>query len=249
MTQVRPGAVRRTLLVGGTARYDHHPELPQVPADIDVVRRVFGLLGYETGHQLLDKTCEGFRAGLANWAGAEDRAEDALILYYSGHGDRDHERHYLMCRDSRSDRLAGTALATEDLVRIITESGIQRLLLIIDTCYAGQGSVDAARALARGLGVQLSTTRAADEHRLTAFSVIAAARSHELAEDGAFTYALRTAISDPDLGGHRQPKLYLEQVVDRVNEVLAEHSPYQHAALGTLPSGEGFPFIPNLDRS
>ncbi|MFR9789777.1 caspase family protein [Streptomyces sp. MB22_4] len=245
MIQFGPGAVRRTLLVGGTARYDHHPELPQVRTDMDVVSNVFALLGYETGHQLLDKTCEGFRSGLSGWAGAEDRTDDALVLYYSGHGDRDHQRHYLLCRDSRSDRLAGTALASEDVVRIISESGIRRLLLIIDTCYAGQGSVDAARVLARDLGVRLSTTRAADEHRLTAFSVIAATRSHELAEDGAFTYALRTAISDPDLGGHRQPKLYLEQVVDRVNEVLAEHSPYQHAALGTLPTGEGFSFIPN----
>ncbi len=213
--------------------------------DVDVISKIFALLGYETSHRLLDRTCGGFRAELSEWAGAEDRAEDALVLYYSGHGDRDHERHYLLCRDSRSDRLAGTALATEDIVRIVSESGIQRILLIIDTCYAGQGGVDAARALATGLGTRLSTTRAADEHQLTAFSVIAAARSHELAEDGVFTHALQTAINDPDLGGHRQPKLYLEQVVDRVNEVLAEHSPYQHVALGTLPSGEGFSFIPN----
>ncbi|MFJ4895188.1 caspase family protein [Streptomyces sp. NPDC088788] len=245
MTQATPATLRRTLLVGGTAHYDHHPELPRVRTDIDAVSSIFGSLGYETEHRLLDETCGGFRAGLSDWAYAEDRAEDALVLYYSGHGDRDRERHYLLCRDSRSDRLAGTALATEDVVRIVSESGIQRLLLIIDTCYAGQGGADAARSLARDLGARLSTTRAADEHRLTAFSVIAAARSHELAEDGAFTHALQTAINDPNLGGNRQPKLYLEQVVDRVNEVLAEHSPYQHATWGTLPSGEGFPFIPN----
>jgi hypothetical protein len=245
MTQATPATVRRTLLVGGTAHYDHHPELPRVRTDIDAVSSIFGSLGYETEHRLLDETCGGFRAGLSDWADAEDREEDALVLYYSGHGDRDRERHYLLCRDSRSDRLAGTALATEDVVRIVSESGIQRLLLIIDTCYAGQGGVDAARSLARDLGARLSTTRAADEHRLTAFSVIAAARSHELAEDGAFTHALQTAINDPDLGGHRQPKLYLEQVVDRVNEVLAVHSPYQHASWGSLPSGEGFSFIPN----
>ncbi|MFJ8863842.1 caspase family protein [Streptomyces sp. NPDC102451] len=245
MTPAAPDAVRRALLVAGTARYDHHSRLPRVRADIDTVSNIFSSLGYEAGHRLLDETCEGFRTGLTDWADAKDRAEDALVLYYSGHGDRDHERHYLLCRDSRSDRLAGTALATEDVVRIVSESGIQRLLLIIDTCYAGQGGVDAARSVARDLGARLSTTRAADEHRLVAFSVIAAARSHELAEDGAFADALETAISDPGLGGHRQPKLYLEQIVDRVNEILAEHSPYQHATWGTLPSGEGFSFIPN----
>ncbi|MFF7722910.1 caspase family protein [Streptomyces luteogriseus] len=245
MTRRPSDAVRRTLVVGGTARYDHHAELPGVHADLDAISDVFGTLGYEAGHRLLDETCAGFRAGLSDWADAEDRAEDALVLYYSGHGDRDHERHYLLCRDSRDDRLAGTALATEDVVRIVCESGIRRLLLIIDTCYAGQGGVDAARSLATDLGARLSTTPAVDEQRIIAFSVITAARPHELAEDGAFTRALRTAINDPDLGGHRQPKLYLEQVVDRVNEILAEHSPYQHATWGTLPSGEGFSFIPN----
>lgn len=108
----------------------------------------------------------------------------------------------------------------------------------MDTCYAGQGAVDAVRALA----AQLVAARDADPRTLTAFSVIAAARPLELAEDGAFARALRTALDDPTLGGNRQPKLYLEQVVDRVNEFLG---PFQHATWGTLPSGEGFDFLPN----
>ncbi|MEV5815842.1 caspase family protein [Streptomyces mutabilis] len=245
MTRRDEENIRRTLLVGGTANYDHLAQLPAVRADLDAISGVFETLGYTTSDRSLDETSAGLRAWLSNWASAEDRSEDALVLYYSGHGDRDHERHYLLCRDSHGDRLAGTALATEDIVRIIGESGIQRLLLIIDTCYAGQGGVDAARTLARDLGARLSTSPAADEQCVVAFSVIAAARTRELAEDGAFARALRAAVNDPDLGGHRQPKLYLEQVVDRVNEFLAEHSPYQHATWGTLPSGEGFSFIPN----
>ncbi|MEV4436278.1 caspase family protein [Streptomyces sp. NPDC049555] len=245
MTRGAQQGIRHTLFIGGTATYDHQPELRGVRSDIEVVSGLFGALGYETEPPLLDRTSAEFRTGLSAWAAAEDRTDDALVLYYSGHGELSHERHYLMCRDSCSNQLTGTAVATEDVVRIVSEGGVRRLLLIIDTCYAAQGGIDAARSLACDLGIRLSTTRAADGHRLTAFSVIAAARSQELAEDGAFTHALRAAIDDPGLGGHRQPKLYLEQVVDRVNEILATHSPYQHAAWGTLPSGEGFSFIPN----
>lgn len=237
--------VRRVVVVGGTSAYDHQEHLPGVTADLDTVSGVFQRLGYVEGHRLRDLGTDAFRRGLSDWAAAEERTDDALVLYYSGHGDRDHNRHYLLLSDSEPGRLGGTALATEDIVRIVTESGVERLLLIVDTCYAGHGGTDAARTVAEELGAALTGTRAADEGRLTAFSVIAAARFHEEAEDGAFAHALRAAVDDLTLGGHRQRKLYLEQVVDRVNDLLAADAPFQHAAWGTLPSGEGFPFFPN----
>ncbi|SDN89308.1 Caspase domain-containing protein [Streptomyces sp. cf386] len=240
-----PTVVRRLVVVGGTSCYDLQDHLPGVSGDLDTVSEVFQQLGYTEDHRLHDSGTESFRRGLSDWAAAEARTDDALVLYYTGHGDRDHSRHYVLCRDSDPSRLGGTALATEDLVRIVTESGVERLLLIVDTCYAGQGGVDAARTVAEELGAALTVTRAADEGRLTAFSVIAAARSGEAAEDGAFARALRAAVDDLTLGGHRQRKLYLEEVVDRVNDVLAADGPFQHAAWGTLPSGEGFPFFPN----
>lgn len=237
--------VRRLVVVGGTSAYDHQDALPGVPADLDTVSDVFQALGYTEDHRLQDLGTEAFRRGLSDWAASEQRTDDALVLYYSGHGDHDHNRHYLLCRDSRAQQLGGTALATEDLIRIVGESGIERLLLIVDTCYAGQGGVDAARVVVEELGAALTGTRAADEGRFTAFSVIAAARTREAAEDGAFARALRAAVDDLTLGGHRQRKLYLEQVVDRVNLVLTADGPFQHAAWGTLPSGEGYPFFPN----
>ncbi|MGW0559115.1 caspase family protein [Streptomyces sp. NPDC003016] len=237
--------VRRLIVVGGTSRYEHHEELPAVPGDLDAVTALFEGLGYEPGGRLHDRSADGFRRELSDWAASQDRTDDALVLYYSGHGDHDHDRHYLLFRDSRTDRLTGTALATEDIARTVTECGFERLLLIVDTCYAGQGGLDAARRVATDLGRRLSTTRAAEAERLTAFCVIAAARSRDEAADGAFTRALTEAVDDLTVGGPRQPKLYLEQVVDRVNESLRRHSPHQYAALGILPTGEGYPFFPN----
>ncbi|MFJ6183182.1 caspase family protein [Streptomyces sp. NPDC092295] len=235
-------AVPRWALVVGNGEYEHLDQLPYVDLDLDVMVGVLSRLGYGTARRVSGCTTEGLRTELADWAESDDdRGEGTLVLYYTGHGDRSaDDRHYLLCRDSRPGRLKGTALATEDVVGIVTETGLRRLLLIIDTCYAGQGSVDAVRELARSL----TATREADQHRLTSFSVIAAARPLELAADGAFAAALRDAVDDPTLGGPRQRKLFVEQVVDRVNELLAERSPGQHATFGTL-CGDEVSLFPN----
>ncbi|MEW2404771.1 caspase family protein [Streptomyces griseoviridis] len=237
-------AVPRWALVAGNREYEHLEQLPYVDLDLDIMAGLLSRLGYGTARRISGCTTEGLRTELADWATAEsddDRGEGTLVLYYTGHGDRSaDDRHYLLCRDSRPGRLKGTALATEDVVGIVTETGLRRLLLIIDTCYAGQGSVDAVRELARSL----TATREADQHRFASFSVIAAARPLELAADGAFAEALRDAVDDPTLGGPRQRKLFVEQVVDRVNELLAERSPGQHATFGTL-CGDEVPLFPN----
>ncbi len=237
--------IRRIVVACGTSSYELHEQLACVESDLDIVSGVFQGLGYEEGLRIHDPTTDALRRELSRWAADDDRCDDALVLYCSGHGEVDRDRHYVLCRDSDARRLGATALATEDIVRIVTEGGIERLLLIVDTCYAGQGGVDAARQVAEHLGAALTGTRAADESRLTAFSVIAATRTHEAAADGLFARALRDAVDDLLVGGYRQRKLYLEQVVESVNEFLAADGPFQHAAWGTLPSGEGFSFIPN----
>ena len=235
-------SVPRWALVVGNGEYEHHEGLPCVEKDLDVMADQLARLGYEAPRRVSGCTAEGLRTELAAWASADaDRGEGALVLYYTGHGDRSSDdRHYLLCRDSRPSLLKGTAVATEDIVGIVTETGLRRLLLILDTCYAGQGAADAVRELARSL----TATREADQHRLTSFSVIAAARPLELAADGAFAEAFRAAVDDPTLGGPRQRKLYVEQVVDRINDLLADAGPGQHATFGTL-SGDKVPLLPN----
>ncbi|MEX0172615.1 caspase family protein [Streptomyces sp. LMG1-1-1.1] len=243
LTECPPdGVASRWVVVAGTGNYEHQEPLPCVGEDLDLVSGLFGELGYGTAVPVLDLSTAELREALTRWAVHATDEDGALVLYFSGHGDVGTDnRHYLLCRDSQAGLLRGTALSTEDLVGIVTECGLRRLLLIIDTCYAGQGGVDVVRGLAAGL----LASREVDERQLTAFSVIAAARPQEMARDGAFARALAEAVRDPTLGGQRQPKLYIEQVVDHVNASLSVISPFQHATWGTLPGGEGYPFIPN----
>lgn len=233
---------RRTIVVSGTDSYDHElPPLPCVTSDMDTVAEVFGVLGYEDGARLLNPTADGLRRGLASWARGADRTGDVVVLYYTGHGERDDKGHFLMCRDSEPGQLRSSAVESERIVEILAENGLTRILLILDTCYAGQGAVDALRALARSLA-----SPAVDAGRMTDFSYIAAARPEELAADGAFAMALREAVRDPLLGGPHQRHLHLGDIVQHINGTLRERGElWQKAVHGTLIADGETPFFPN----
>ncbi|WP_447041679.1 caspase family protein [Streptomyces sp. DSM 118878] len=236
----------RYVVVAGSAAYDHVADLPAVEEDLDTVLDAFGSLAYGRGARLLDCTSDELRSALSEWAEHQSHPDASMVFYYSGHGEFDDDnRHYLLGKNGHGRRLAATGLAAEDVVRIIGQAGIRRLLLIIDTCYAAQGAVDAIRQIASSLASSLTATRGAHPLTLDAFSVIATATPLEAAQDGAFARTLRSVLNDPALGGMRQPKLYLEQIVDRVNVILAGLVPPQTATWGTLPSGPGFTFLPN----
>ncbi|KIX78495.1 hypothetical protein SF23_06285 [Streptomyces sp. MBRL 10] len=175
------------------------------------------------------------------WTGQTDRTDHALVIYYTGHGDFDHNRHYLLFTDSRTGKLTATALATDDLIGITAENGVRRLLLIIDTCSAGQGGADLVREHVERIQAKINGSRQADPVDISELSVIVAARACEPATDGAFAKAFATAIDDLLLAGNRQTRLYLPELVGRINTLLGGS---QHAVYGT-PYGEGVAFFPN----
>lgn len=244
-----PQQLRRIVLTAGTAEYAHMSALPKVREDLADIASVFTELGYdcEVAEGLIDPQWpDHLRRALYSWArSSEDRSEDVLVVYYTGHGQRDDERHYLMCGASDPDGLAATALPTEEVVRILTKSGIRRLLLIIDTCHAGRGTADAIRRAALQLLAELKSAGCPSRDQLVAFSVIAAAMPREEADDGAFAAGLCTAVRDVRLAGQRQPYIYLKQLVDRINEEFADQGRLQRATWGTLRDEPGVDFIPN----
>ncbi len=82
----------------------------------------------------------------------EVRPEDHLVVYFSGHGevlDASGE-HVLLTSDTRPDDIED-ALSTRELARkLLLGTPVQRLLLLLDTCYSGRGGNEvAAMALER----------------------------------------------------------------------------------------------------
>lgn len=118
---------RRFFIALGVERYPNLPEheqLGSVPSDIRAVRELLAGFGYQ--HVLPGlgeyESADQIRQKLRHWsADAALTPDDVVVFYYAGHGlVQDRDRHYLLCWDSRDDEdAATTALATEDLVRIL----------------------------------------------------------------------------------------------------------------------------------
>ncbi|MET9540216.1 NACHT domain-containing protein [Streptomyces sp. NPDC006553] len=217
--------IGRRLVVVGTGTYRHLPGLPFVREELRAAVDVFGGLGYRVEERVTDADLTTVRDRLRDWAYRTDGSGTAVVLYWTGHGIGDLGRHYLLCADSHPDRLVGTALAAEDLTRYVLASGAERVLLVIDTCEAGQGGADATTvaeglraALRQGAAENLGGRPGPEGRRLTDFAVVAVARAGETASPMVFASALETALARLSVS-HKQQYLSVSQVVDTVNDI------------------------------
>ncbi|MGX9921900.1 caspase family protein [Streptomyces sp. NPDC002248] len=241
---------RRRFFIGfGSGLYRHLPEPGQLPAvedDLASAARLFtglgytqvlpGLGGYDSAEQIRRKLrhwCDDVRLG----------PDDILVIYFAGHGAAaGRDRHYLMCWDSEPRDPVGTALATEDLVRILCRDEPRRLLLLLDTCEGGAGAADAARHALR----VLAHGQGGDTGEGTGLWFLSSARRADQAGDGVFVSALVDAVADTTRHtGQRQRYLDLTEVVSAVNERFRERRLTQRAELaGGLVTGLA-PFFPH----
>ncbi|MEU6143995.1 caspase family protein [Streptomyces sp. NPDC047081] len=240
---------RRFFLALGVGRYCHlpaHEQLGQVPADVRAVRGLFTGLGYQSVLPGLGEydTAEQIRQKLRHWStDAALTGDDVVVLYFAGHGlVQDRDRHYLLCWDSPADEdAATTALATEDLVRILCRGELRHLLLVLDTCAGGAGGAEAA-----ALALQSIAYRHVGAGSATGLWFLASARRKDIAEDGRFAAALRSAVKiATERTGQRQQYLDLAELVKAVNERFEADGLGQRAELASgLVTGLA-PFLPN----
>lgn len=240
---------RRFFVALGIGRYCHlpaHEQLSQVPSDVRAVRDLFDGLGYRAVLPGLGEydTAEQIRQKLRHWSSDVFlTSDDVVVVYFAGHGVvQDRDRHYLMCWDSRDDEdVAATALATEDLVRILCRGELRHLLLVLDTCAAGAGSAEAA-----ALALQSIAYRHGGAGTATGLWFLASARRKDIAEDGRFARTLRAAVDVTTARtGQRQQYLDLTELVKAVNERFEADGLGQRAELASgLVTGLA-PFLPN----
>lgn len=234
----------------GVSRYLDFRRLDSVVNDVDILTRVLTQVGYVEafpGGLINPRRPDDLKHRIGDWVRSADRGGDSMILYYSGHGQRDEGRgrHFLLCTDSETGALGYTAVATDDLVQIIVDGGVRRLLVILDTCEAAQGSLDAIGTIADHIRASV-VSRVAKEDRLVAFALIAAARTREEATEGAFTDAFRVVMRDQSMGGRRQPYLRLDDIVEEVNKQFEKGQLTQRAVLSVLLQEHRHGFIPNI---
>ena len=164
--------------------------------------------------------------------------DDAVVLFFAGHGLSAPDGAYLACADTRLDRLPETAISLEALRGYWEKLAAGTKLLLVDACHAG------ALAGTRGVGgLARATTR---EQGLGAGTVVVAASAeNQLSSEhrglgrGVFTTALLHGLGgDADRDGDRVVTLA------ELQAYLGEEVPRQARAAGavqtpvvTLPSG------------
>jgi hypothetical protein len=114
------------------------------------------------------------------------RAADAAVLFVTGHGLKADGAHWLAVQATDTAKPKSTALRTADLIGWLTETGIEHLLLVLDSCHAGAAAGEAI---------------AFDDPIPATWLVLPAATKNETAKTGALTGAVRELleeIGEPD---------------------------------------------------
>ncbi len=130
--------------------------------------------------------------------------DDTFIFYFSGHGapevdpsssDADGLRKYLLLHDSEPDALPLTAISLDDLAELLRKLPSKRVLMFIDSCFAGVAGRD---TLSRLKGIRISErsyknmTTISGKGRviLAASTENQASQETELLKAGVFTHYL-----------------------------------------------------------
>ena len=193
MTRPSQGAStpgRRLLVATAIA---HYPKAPQWDRPIlaaarqQVIDLFTGALGYTHLPELdLDPSQHQLTEYLRALCRHEIQPEDHLVIYIAGHGevlDDGGGRHVLLTADTDPDDIAD-ALPTLRLAdKMLLGTPVQRLLLLLDTCYSGAAGNQVAAAILAGM----------ERERTTAGSglvVVTSTQPFEQAQTGAFQHSL-----------------------------------------------------------
>ena len=216
---------------------------PELAAEVERMARTFTSLGYRRAPGFgINLTSAEFQNRLRTFLISPDRRDDDIVaVYYTGHGSLSEGSLLLPMADTTAD-VAYSAMPGAELTGKLLSGPVivQRLLFILDTCYAaasGQSMAGgAAEFVARLRGLAASPS----------VGIVVAARPNEQAESGAFTQALADAVGHRSSGGHEPDFLALDGLVNIVNDTTPG---WQHARLFLTGDGitEFFP-NPRLDR-
>uniref|UniRef100_UPI000A5390A3 hypothetical protein n=1 Tax=Novosphingobium lentum TaxID=145287 RepID=UPI000A5390A3 len=119
-----------------------------------------------------------------------------LLLHWIGHGvTTGDNQHYLICKDSPGpDELDGfAAIPSGELGRIIAASKAERIVVILDTCFSGEGAGNLAQRYRDSLARQLDR----DGWERVA-CVIASSHPLDKAVAGRFSQGMAEALEQPD---------------------------------------------------
>ena len=231
MPEESPG--RRFLIATGVT-----VDLPQsggrLEASVGRMAEIFqGTFGYERLNTLdLNPTAEQMRKELRHFA-LKCGPDDIVALYHTGHATEAGGKHRLWMADTGEDPFA--ALPTEELAeRLLGECQVSNLLLILDTCEAGQGAIDTL----------ISAVRSANSFDGRTVVAISSAHPRERVRAGDFAGLFSRAVHHPANAGYDALHIPVDALVRHIKKD-GERKAWQTVTSSTiLFPGEEF-FLPN----
>ncbi|MFJ3217439.1 caspase family protein [Kitasatospora sp. NPDC086801] len=209
---------RRFLIATAVAHHRRSPggDRPGlVQARQKIIDLFTGRLGYTHVSDLgLDPDRDTLLEHLDRFATDPDRRPDDIVaVYLAGHGQllgSTPRRHVFFPADADLDK-PKLALPTAQIATTLTDdTKITQLLLILDSCHAGQGAGDA-------VGAALESLRRDIDDDPSGIAVIASAQPAQEAIEGAFPDLLAAAVESRALAGSRPHTLDLGALVAHMN--------------------------------
>ena len=209
---------RRFLLTAAVTQYVHDPALdrPELAGDVDRMAALFAGFGYAHVQPTASSpTHAQLRDGLRAFCRAPERSPDDFVaVYLACHGVvlEPYNEFVLLPSDVDPADLMTLALRPEFLVDLLLrETSLQRLLLMLDTCYSGQGGQDAAAAAVRWVNQPGAAYR-------PGVVLVTATHPWQQARPGVFSCSFEHAVGHLATGGHAQDHLPLDAVVGVIND-------------------------------
>ncbi|MFE4636372.1 caspase family protein [Streptomyces sp. NPDC056773] len=230
---------RRYAILVGVAQYAS-PELnlPGVADDVQGLYEVLAPMGYERAltDVALNPTSAQLRDALHRWTRTTRLGpDDVLFVYFAGHGVQQDGRQYLLGSDDTPEDFQHTAITGEEFTHLATDQLAGHSLVVLDVCHSGPAAGDETVP-----ALQLASTRPSEGRTW----VLTSPRDGGAGETGAFTRALRGALTEPS-ADKRQRFLAIPSVAESVRRRLrARHLPELVRTDGPGTDGED-PFFPN----
>lgn len=209
-------AETRLLITIGTSSHLRAREWDR-PTVAEDLRRVHDLFVDRFGYRHVpilgpNPTAADIRTELRRFARDPSRdAADYVVVYVVGHGELldGTGDHVLITTDTDPDDIAFSGIRTSELGRImLEETGVRRLLLILDTCHSGAGGYQLLSPAEHG--TWQNRLGRDDEPALV---VVMAARPAERARAGAFSSALVRAVDNLATAGYALEVMPIDAVL------------------------------------
>ena len=224
---------------------DDRPILSEILKDVvDLFTNKLGVYTRELQEVGENPKASDLLAYLDQWFADPRRdPDDWIVFYYTGHAEIvGADSLYLLTTDFVDGRHASTAFNFTNFADIVLAPSAQgrtrrvrNLLVILDTCFAGQGVIDLSSQLA------VAFRRSSGG----SFYLLGSALSRQEALAGALAKALIAAIEDLSNRYVMQEFLYLDQLMPTINQFLRKAG-IQDAMRSALDSPTDIPrFFPN----